>query len=82
MKDNHYMISDVITDLRQNYPFLYPRESSTWIPFMDIEDPGENLRLYVDFSWAPLHVSDRIKIYNEHVDKYKENTKLQRCGYQ
>ena len=24
-KDNHYMISDVITDLRQNYPFLYPR---------------------------------------------------------
>ena len=80
-KDNHYMISDVITDLRQNYPFLYPRDSSIWIPFMDIEDPSENLRLYVDFSWSPLHVSDRIKIYNEHVETYKENTKLQRCGY-
>ena len=49
---------------------------------MDITDPAENLRLYLDFSWTPLHVSDRIKIYNEHVEIYKENTKLQRCGYQ
>lgn len=81
-KDNHYLISDVITDLRQNYPFIYPRNSYTWFPFMDIEDPVENLRLCLDFSWTPLHVSDRIKIYNENVETYKENTKLQRCGYQ
>ena len=81
-KDNHYMISDVITDIRYNYPFIYPRNSSTWIPFMDITDPSENLRLYLDFSWIPLHISDKIKIYNEHVEIYKENTKLQRCGYQ
>ena len=81
-KDNHYLISDVITDLRNNYPFLYPRNSSSWVPFMDIEDPVENLRLYVDFSWSPLLVSYRIRIYNEHVETYKENTKLQRCGYQ
>ena len=76
-KDNHYMISDVITDLRQNYPFLYQGSSSSWVPFMDIEDPGENLRLYVDFSWTPLHVSDRIKIYNEHVDNLQR--KIQSC---
>lgn len=81
-KDDHYMISDVIFDIKHNYPFIYPRNTSTWIPFMDITDPSENLRLYLDFSWTPLHVSDRIKIYNEHVEIYKENTKLQRCGYQ
>ena len=79
---NHYLISDVITDLRQNYPFIYPRSCSNWIPFLDITDPSDNLKLYNEFSWTPLNVSDRVKIYNDSVESYKENTKLQRCGYQ
>lgn len=34
------------------------------------------------FSWTPLYVSERIKLYDDSVEPYKENTKLQRCGYQ
>ena len=89
-QDNHYLISEVITDIRNNYPFTYPRRSFIWQLVLQKDgirlDPQLSGRLYrkkrIDFSWTPLYVSDRIKIYNDPVEKYKENTKLQRCGYQ
>lgn len=79
---NHYLISDVITDITQNYKFEYTRDCSDWIISSLFSHPEESIRIPYYFSWTPLYVSDRIKIYNEHVETYKENTKLQRCGYQ
>ena len=53
-RENHYFISDIITDI--------------------------NIPLY--FSVTPLYVPERIKLYNDTIEVYKENTKLQRCIYQ
>ena len=39
-----------------------------------------NIPLY--FSVTPLYVPERIKLYNDTIEVYKENTKLQRCIYQ
>ena len=79
--ENHYLISFIITDIRENYPFIYPISCSTWIPFLEITDPSDNLKLYDKFSWLPLSVEEKKKIYNDSVKVYEKNTKLQRCGY-
>ena len=78
-KKNHYLISDVITDIKQNYSFEYSSICVYWAPIFP-RNPLYNF--YSVYSWAPIAVSDRIKIYNDSVEPYKENTKLQRCGYQ
>jgi len=81
-KENHYLISDVIFDIKHNYPLKYPKDSFIWSFVKQCKTiPNECSRLYIDLSWTPLRVSDIIKIYNNHKDTYKENTKLQRCGY-
>ena len=76
-KLNHYLISDVITDLKNNHSFNYPHNCITWSIILSRNPFYNVLSVY---SWVPLPVSERIKLYNESVELYKENTKLQRCS--
>ena len=87
-KENHYMISDVLTDLQESQPFQYPKDTFVWIVANHFKTVRfsevcmiqvENIIFYSDCSWIPLDISIRIKIYNDSVDPYKENTKLRRC---
>ena len=87
-RENHYLISDVLTDLQESHPFQYPKDTFDWVVsyhFKTVRDSEvcmiqlENITFYSDFSWIPLDVSVRIKLYNDYVDPYKENTKLRRC---
>lgn len=79
-KRNHYLISDVITDLKENHSFKYPVTCVNWLPI--IEFRGKKLgwykNIYQDFSWTPLCVSEKIKLYNDTVKGNTWNTKLQR----
>ena len=87
-QENHYMISDVITDLQGSHPFQYPKDTFDWVISYHFKTfclsqlcmiQLENIIFFEDCSWIPLDVSERIKIYNDAVDPYKENTKLRRC---